>query len=391
MTAAALRRALVGVDTVFHFAAQVAVTTSVDEPAHDFEVNLGGTFALLDEIRQLPTAADAAVHVDQQGLRRHGRPGRPSVTTTGTCTSTRRSPAGGSPRSRPLSFCSPYGCSKGGADQYVIDFAKTYGIPAVVFRMSCIYGPHQCGNEDQGWVAHFLLQAMAGKPITIFGDGRQVRDALFVDDLVDAMDLAVSGVERFSGRAFNIGGGPAHTISLLELLDIICDIVGKEPEVSYDGLADRRPALVRLRHPELRGRPPGGHRTSVSPRACSDCTAGTSSTPTGCRWAAREPQRSRRRRPRSPERRPSKRSTSGEPRAGEVLVDVAGCGVCGSNVPVWEGRPWFTYPLAPGLPGHEAWGQVAAVGADVDGRARGRSGRGRLVRNVRRRGHRARG
>jgi CDP-paratose 2-epimerase len=237
----ALRRALDGVDTVFHFAAQVAVTTSVDEPRHDFEVNLGGTFAVLDEVRACATPpallftstnkvygdmldlvtvrdGDRYVPADRQ-LREHGIS-----------------------EARPLSFCSPYGCSKGGADQYVLDFAKSYGIPSVVFRMSCIYGPHQCGNEDQGWVAHFLLQAMAGKPITIFGDGRQVRDALYVDDLVAAMALAVDGVDRFGGQAFNMGGGPANTISLLELLALVEELNGRAPSVSYDAwrIGDQR-------------------------------------------------------------------------------------------------------------------------------------------------------
>jgi CDP-paratose 2-epimerase len=236
-----LRRALAGVDTVIHLAAQVAVTTSVDEPRHDFEVNLGGTFALLDEIRSLDNAPTVLytstnkVYGDMTDLstRRDGDryvPVDPVIA------------AHGIDESRPLSFCSPYGCSKGGADQYVIDAAKTYGVPTVVFRMSCIYGPHQCGNEDQGWVAHFLLQAMAGKPITIFGDGAQVRDALFVDDLVDAMDVAVANADRLAGRAFNMGGGPANTISLLELLAMIAELEHVAPSVSFDSwrIGDQR-------------------------------------------------------------------------------------------------------------------------------------------------------
>ena len=122
--------------------------------------------------------------------------------------------------SRPLDFHSPYGCSKGAADQYVIDYARTFGLPAVVFRMSCIYGPHQFGNEDQGWVAHFLIRALKGEPITLYGDGRQVRDILYVEDLVDAFLLAQAEMPRLSGQAFNMGGGPGNTISLKDLLDI---------------------------------------------------------------------------------------------------------------------------------------------------------------------------
>ncbi|MFL6015349.1 MAG: NAD-dependent epimerase/dehydratase family protein, partial [Gaiellaceae bacterium] len=130
-----------------------------------------------------------------------------------------------------LDFCTPYGCSKGGADAYVLDFAKSFGLPATVFRMSCIYGPHQHGNEDQGWVAHFLLRALAGEPLTIYGDGAQVRDILYATDLVDAMLRVHADAERLAGTAFNVGGGPASTISLIELLDLIEELHGVRPEV----------------------------------------------------------------------------------------------------------------------------------------------------------------
>src|SRR5207253_8024189 len=119
---------------------------------------------------------------------------------------------------RPLDFHSPYGCSKGAADQYVLDYARTFGLPAVVFRMSCIYGLHQMGTEDQGWVAHFLIRAIEGKPLILYGDGLQVRDILFADDLVDAFLLAQANIHTLSGQAFNIGGGLGNTISLIELL-----------------------------------------------------------------------------------------------------------------------------------------------------------------------------
>jgi CDP-paratose 2-epimerase len=135
---------------------------------------------------------------------------------------------------RPLDFHSPYGCSKGAADQYVRDYARMYGLPAVVFRMSCIYGPHQCGTEDQGWVAHFLLRALAGESITLFGDGLQVRDILFVQDLIDALLLAQTHISALTGEVFNIGGGPAHAVSLLELMDVIGMLHGEPPHVSFD-------------------------------------------------------------------------------------------------------------------------------------------------------------
>ena len=143
--------------------------------------------------------------------------------------------ANGIDESCPLSFHSPYGCSKGAADQYVLDYARSYGMPNVVFRMSCIYGPHQCGTEDQGWVAHFLFKPIAGQPITLYGDGMQVRDMLFVEDLVDAMLLAQRQRSAvLGGRAFNIGGGPRNAMSLLELLEIDRRVRRAGPAVRFD-------------------------------------------------------------------------------------------------------------------------------------------------------------
>jgi CDP-paratose 2-epimerase len=136
--------------------------------------------------------------------------------------------------SRALDFHSPYGCSKGAAEQYVLDYSRSYGLQTVVFRMSCIYGPHQHGNEDQGWVAHMARSAMRDEPITIYGDGMQVRDLLFVDDLVDAFGLARRNIGKLSGRAFNIGGGPANTVSLLELIQRLQDLLGRRVEISFD-------------------------------------------------------------------------------------------------------------------------------------------------------------
>jgi len=227
-----VRRAFGGADVVFHFAAQVAVTSSIADPQQDFSVNLGGTLTVLEELRRMaapPVTLFTSTNkvygklLDVPIVQRHARyePSRSAIRKHGIG------------EDRPLEFCSPYGCSKGGADQYVIDYAHTYGLPAVVFRMSCIYGPHQCGNEDQGWLAHFLVQALADREISIFGDGMQVRDALYVDDLVDAMEAAIAGIDRTSGRAFNMGGGPENTVSLLELLELIEALEGRAPRVTF--------------------------------------------------------------------------------------------------------------------------------------------------------------
>jgi CDP-paratose 2-epimerase len=145
--------------------------------------------------------------------------------------------ATGISEAQPLEFYSPYGCSKGAADQYVLDHARTFGLPALVFRMSCIYGPRQFGTEDQGWVAHFLIRAREHGLLTLYGDGKQVRDILFVEDLVRALCLARENLPKLAGQAFNIGGGAANTISLLELLNII-EEMGERPRVEF---ADWRP------------------------------------------------------------------------------------------------------------------------------------------------------
>ena len=229
---AALRPAVERATEVFHLAAQVAVTTSLIDPIDDFERNALGTINLLEEIRRLdtpPPLVFTSTNKVYGGLEdvslsiQDGRyePENPLIRMRGIG------------EDRPLDFHSPYGCSKGAADQYVIDYARTFGIPAVVFRMSCIYGPHQCGTEDQGWVAHFLMQALKDAPITLYGDGRQVRDVLFVADLVNAFRLAMSNMPKLSGQAFNMGGGPENTISLLEFLDTIEELHEARPEVSF--------------------------------------------------------------------------------------------------------------------------------------------------------------
>jgi CDP-paratose 2-epimerase len=230
---AAVRDAVRDVAAVFHFAGQTAVTTSLLEPRHDFSVNAGGTLELLEAVRDLSEPPpvvftstnkvygclpDLALQVDG------GR----------WCPLDDVIRARGIDERRRLEFRTPYGCSKGAADQYVLDYARSFRIPAVVFRMSCIYGPRQLGTEDQGWLAHFLIRAIGDAPITIYGDGRQVRDVLFVDDLIDALVRAWTQIEAVRGRAYNIGGGPRSTLSLLELLELIEQLRGVRPEVRFE-------------------------------------------------------------------------------------------------------------------------------------------------------------
>lgn len=217
---------------VYHLAAQVAVTTSIDNPLHDFEVNARGTLNLLEAIR---ACAEPPPLVFTSTNKVYGRVIGDDALIEGK---TRHSPTGdaaqfGFAEATGLDFCSPYGCSKGAADQYVQDYARVYGLPTVVFRMSCIYGPRQFGNEDQGWVAHFVRAALEERPIVIYGDGKQVRDILFIDDLVDALLHAQEQMPSLSGQAFNIGGGPANALSLLELLALIERRTGVRPTHSF--------------------------------------------------------------------------------------------------------------------------------------------------------------
>ncbi len=233
-----LQQAVSGAQAVFHFAAQVAVTSSLDCPRYDFEVNAQGTLNLLEALRQhvcpppLVFTSTNKVYgaLDQIDLVR--------------CPS-RWEPADANLKQKGidegvgLNFLSPYGCSKGVADQYVLDYAASFGISSAVFRMSCIYGPHQFGTEDQGWLAHFLIRALQGEPITIYGDGLQVRDLLFVEDLVEAMCVAREQIDRISGRAFNMGGGPDNAMSLLEVVRVIEHLQNHKVDLVFD---DWRPA-----------------------------------------------------------------------------------------------------------------------------------------------------
>jgi CDP-paratose 2-epimerase len=220
-----------GCDQVFHLAAQVAVTTSLDAPREDFEINVEGTMNVLEGLRQ---AGNGAGMIFTSTNKVYGcLPNLDLAQEPTRYRPVQARDAAGVSEEQQLDFHSPYGCSKGAADQYVLDYARSYEVPTVVARMSCIYGPHQCGNEDQGWVAHFLLQALAGAPITLYGDGRQVRDILYVEDLIDGFLLAERDIERLAGNAFNLGGGPGNTVSLIELLSQIARLVGRAPTVSF--------------------------------------------------------------------------------------------------------------------------------------------------------------
>lgn len=218
---------------VFHFAAQTAVTTSLDNPIEDFETNARGTLNVLEAIRRtgrrIPVIFSSTNKVygalDDIEMLAMEDGSNPADEVTRLH---------GIDEMRRLDFCTPYGCSKGVADQYVLDYAKTYGIPAAVLRMSCIYGPRQFGTEDQGWVAHFLLRALAGEPIVVFGDGRQVRDVLHVDDAVCAYRGLLASIDRVSGTPFNLGGGPANAVSILMMLKEIEEIVGRRLDLRFD-------------------------------------------------------------------------------------------------------------------------------------------------------------
>jgi CDP-paratose 2-epimerase len=224
----ALKRALDGVTRVFHFAAQVAVTTSLTDPLLDFEVNARGTLNLLEAIRALEIrpsllfTSTNKVYGHLEDVRLHQAATRYEPHDQAIARH-------GISERRALDFHSPYGCSKGAAEQYVLDYARTFRLPATVFRMSCIYGPHQFGTEDQGWVAHFIIQTLRRRPLALYGDGLQVRDVLFVEDLVDAMMRAHDRIDQIRGQAFNIGGGGTSTVSLLELIDLLGEMMGSKP------------------------------------------------------------------------------------------------------------------------------------------------------------------
>ena len=218
-------------DRVLHLAAQVAVTTSVTNPRDDFEMNALGTFNVLEAVRRNAMTAPVLYSSTNKV---YGE-----MTDMGIVEKNGQYSYGSLPygvaEERNLDFHSPYGCSKGSADQYVIDYHRIYGLRTIVFRQSCIYGYRQFGAEDQGWVAWFLIAAQLARPITIYGDGKQVRDILFIDDLLDAYDVAFSAGDRVVGKAYNIGGGPQNVLSLLELVAYIEKRQGRKLPYSFSG------------------------------------------------------------------------------------------------------------------------------------------------------------
>ncbi|MEI9414994.1 GDP-mannose 4,6-dehydratase [Mesorhizobium sp. Cs1321R2N1] len=230
----ALAPVLMRSKAIFHLAAQTAVTTSLVRPDEDFDINLRGTFNVLEAARlsgeRIPVVFASTNKV-------YGSLPDVAVREDGdryiACDNAIQ--AGGIDEARGLDFCTPYGCSKGAADQYVLDYAKSYGMPTAVLRMSCIYGPRQFGTEDQGWVAHFLLSALTGRQITIYGDGRQVRDILHVSDAVAAYRAVLDQIETAGGQAFNLGGGPENALSLRMLLSEIGGLTGRELSIRHDG------------------------------------------------------------------------------------------------------------------------------------------------------------
>lgn len=229
--AATVAAAAKDASTIYHLAAQVAVTTSVARPREDFEVNALGTLNVLEAAR---LSGHEPVVVFTSTNKVYGECAGIPIDETPTRYVYQARPQGVD-ESQPLDFHSPYGCSKGAADQYVRDYARIYGLPTIVFRMSCIYGPRQLGNEDQGWLAHFLIAAAHDRPITIYGDGKQVRDVLFVGDLVRALRLAVDKIDVTRGEVYNLGGGPANTLAIWsELGEIIAELRGSPVPVRYD-------------------------------------------------------------------------------------------------------------------------------------------------------------
>ena len=206
-------------DVVYHLAAQVAVTTSVEDPRLDFEVNLLGTLNVLEAVRRSSSESILlysstnkvygqleTLPIEEHESRYAFGDGRSGISETDQ-----------------LDFHSPYGCSKGAADQYVRDYARVYGLKTVVFRQSCIYGPRQFGIEDQGWLAWFTIATTLGRPVTVYGTGKQVRDVLHVSDLIDLFQTTLDQIDVARGQIYNVGGGPEFSLSLLEALDLLSE------------------------------------------------------------------------------------------------------------------------------------------------------------------------
>ena len=252
---------------IYHLAAQVAVTSSLENPIQDFEINVRGTLNLLESIRRLrkpPVLVFTSTNkvygeLSDILLNSHSSrfvPQNASIRQRGIAV-------------RQLAFHSPYGCSKGAADQYTRDYYRIYGLPTVVFRQSAIYGYRQFGVEDQGWLAWFIIAAVLGKPITIYGDGKQVRDMLFIDDLLDAYDAATARIDRVAGQVYNIGGGARNTISVwTEFAPMLEKLLGRKLPVQY---GDWRPGDQRVIEMHAAQLPKELHTVPIHP---CDCFAG---------------------------------------------------------------------------------------------------------------------
>jgi CDP-paratose 2-epimerase len=218
-------------DVIVHLAGQVAVTTSVLNPREDFDSNVVGTFNVLEAARlsgRQPILIYASTNKVYGGMEEiHVVEGEKSYRYAEL--------THGVPETFPLDFHSPYGCSKGAGDQYVRDYARIYALPTVVFRQSCIYGPRQFGMEDQGWIAWFMIAAAKDRPITIYGNGKQVRDILYIDDLLNGYDEAINRIKFAAGQVYNIGGGPENAISIWkEFGPILEELMDHEITVSWD-------------------------------------------------------------------------------------------------------------------------------------------------------------
>ena len=236
-----------GYDAVIHLAAQVAVTTSVISPRMDFMVNALGTFNVLDAVR---VHSPEVVVIFASTNKVYGKINSAATAVVGRRHVFRTGRSGSASKS--LDFHSPYGCSKGAADQYTLDYARIYGIPATSFRQSCVYGTRQFGVEDQGWLAWFAIASLLGRDITIYGDGKQVRDVLHVDDLLRAYEAAIQAPDKIAGQAFNVGGGPKHILSLLDLVEILERRLGRRIALKWRDWRPGDQRVLRQRYPQTR-------------------------------------------------------------------------------------------------------------------------------------------
>lgn len=223
------------VDAIIHTAAQVAVTTSVKDPRTDFEINVFGTFNVLEAARKSKSSPAVLFCSTNKvyGDNVNKIPVKEEKTRYAFADNKYKN---GISEDFPTDLCehTPYGCSKFAADVYVQDYGKRKEVDTGVFRMSCIYGVRQFGSEDQGWVAHFAISTILDRPLTIYGDGKQVRDVLYVTDLVRAYDGFLKKRDKYSGEVYNIGGGSKFTLSLLELLDMLEKETGKKSRIAFD-------------------------------------------------------------------------------------------------------------------------------------------------------------